>query len=269
MGLSYSVIIPAFDAALTLADCLASVATQSLLPKQVLVVDDCSRDSTQTEAERFRAVFVPKGIAFDYMRMSSNGGPSKARNAGMRAATEDLVAFIDADDVWAPRKLEIVDGFFAATNAALICHSYTEAPAFEAGQGNHRALPLSVFGLVLRNPASTSCAVIRRSAALEFDEQMRYCEDYDLWMRVVERHLALRLVGPPLTRLGRPQHSAGGLSSNTRGMRAGEMRAYFKLCSRAWLTRGWMLPGLMIFSTLKHVYSRARRGRRLRRNLAA
>ena len=269
MGLSYSVVIPAFDAALTLADCLGSVATQSLLPKQVLVVDDCSRDSTQMEAERCRAMFAQKGIAFDYMRMSRNGGPSRARNAGMRMATEDLVAFIDADDVWAQRKLEIVDGFFATTDAALICHSYTEAPAFHTGQGNYQASPLSVFGLVLRNPASTSCAVIRRSTALEFDEHMRYCEDYDLWMRVAERHLALRLVGPPLTRLGRPQHSAGGLSSNTRGMRAGEMRVYFKLCSRAWLARGWMLPGLMVLSALKHAYSWARRGRRLRRNLPA
>lgn len=265
MSRSYSVVVPAFNAAPTLADCLASVAAQTLPPRQVLVIDDCSRDGTGAEAERFRETFAARGIDFEYLRMSRNGGPSKARNAGIRAATQDRVAFIDADDVWATRKLEIVDRFFAKTQAALICHSYTEAAAFEPTAQGYEAVPLSVCGLMLRNPASTSCAVMRKSTGLEFDEHMRYCEDYDLWMRTAESHRVVRLVGQPLTRLGRPQLSAGGLSSNTWGMRGGELRVYYKLCSRAWFARGWMLPGLVVLSVLKHTYSWLRRGQRLRR----
>jgi len=118
---------------------------------------------------------------------------------------------------------------------------------------------LSIYRMLLRNPAQTSCAVVRRQAELAFDEAMRHCEDYDLWMRIAEHAPVLQLQGSPLTRLNRPQLSAGGLSSNTLYMRAGEMRVYFNFCRRAWLWRAWLLPGLLVFSLLKHAYSWLRR----------
>jgi hypothetical protein len=113
--------------------------------------------------------------------------------------------------------------------------------------------------MLLRNRAQTSCTVIRNQPGWAFDETMRHCEDYDLWMRIAEHSRVLRLVGNPLTCLGRPQLSAGGLSGNTVRMRVGELRVYFNFCRRAWLYRAWLLPGLLAYSILKHVYSWLRR----------
>ena len=83
--------------------------------------------------------------------------------------------------------------------------------------------------------------------------------DYDLWMRVAERFAVTRLDGRPLTRLGRPQLSAGGLSGNTTLMRVGEMRVYVNYCRRRPLTRMLFLPAFIGFSLLKHLYSWLRR----------
>jgi hypothetical protein len=100
---------------------------------------------------------------------------------------------------------------------------------------------------------------MRRQNGLNFDEAMRYCEDYDLWMRIAEHSTVLWLEGPPLTLLGRAQLSSGGLSASTLRMRAGQLRVYYKFCGRNWLRRGWLLPPLALFSLLKHLYSMFRR----------
>jgi hypothetical protein len=118
---------------------------------------------------------------------------------------------------------------------------------------------LTLRGMLLRNPAQTSCAVVRKAPVVVFDEAMRHCEDYDLWLRIGEDFPVLQIIGKPLARLGRPQLSAGGLSSNTLRMRAGEVRVYVNYCRRNWLSRVWLLPGLMILSLLKHAYSWLRR----------
>jgi hypothetical protein len=113
--------------------------------------------------------------------------------------------------------------------------------------------------MLVRNPAQTSCTVISNQHAEAFDETMRYCEDHDLWMRMAEHASVFRLIGFPLTRLGRPQLSAGGLSENTMQMRMGELRVYYNFCRRAWVHRVWLLPFLVGFSLVKHVYSWLRR----------
>jgi glycosyltransferase involved in cell wall biosynthesis len=180
---------------------------------------------------------------------------------GISESKGSFIAFLDADDIWTNNKLSIVDQFTRGTNAGLVCHSYTEAPVFCSGTSTipYVAASSSIYSLLLRNPAQTSCAVIRKQHALAFDESMRHCEDYDLWLRIAEDFPVLRLVGEPLARLGRPQLSAGGLSGNRVAMRIGEARVYYNFCRRAWVTRAWLLPGLLFFSMLKYVYSYLRR----------
>jgi glycosyltransferase involved in cell wall biosynthesis len=95
-----SVIIPAYNAASTLAECLESVARQSVRPFEVILVDDGSTDNTRRVAAKFEAKFTLRIVS------QANSGLGKARNAGMTAATGDAYAFVDADDVWLPGKLE-------------------------------------------------------------------------------------------------------------------------------------------------------------------
>jgi len=95
-----SVIIPAYNAEATIADCLESVVRQTVRPFEVVLVDDGSTDHTRREAAKFEAKLTLRIVS------QSNSGLGKARNAGMAAATGDAYAFLDADDMWLPGKLE-------------------------------------------------------------------------------------------------------------------------------------------------------------------
>jgi len=260
----FSVVIPAYNAERTIEACLASVLAQTLAPLQVLVIDDASGDGTEKAIRGWDGAFAAKGIRFQYFRLPGNSGPSAARNKGMSETQGSHVAFLDADDTWAPDKLAIIDNFARDSDVGLICHDYTDGRGDSASsnEAHHEASPLSIYEMLLRNPVQTSCAVVRNKPNLRFDEAMRHCEDYDLWMRVAEHSSVLRLIGDPLARLNRPQLSAGGLSGNTLLMRAGELRVYINFCRRNLLVRVWLLPWLVVFSLVKHAYSWFRRSRR-------
>ena len=258
---TYSVVIPAYNAEKTIGECLASILEQTFAPLEVIVVDDCSVDSTETAVLLYEGRFVAADIRFKYIRLDQNSGPSFARNKGIRESKGSFIAFLDADDTWVNNKLEVVNRFANESTVGLICHSYTESIPIPSDNGDWVYEPdvMSIYQLLLRNPAQTSCVVVRNQFAVAFDETMGLCEDYDLWMRIAENYPVLRLVGKPLTCLGRPQLSAGGLSGNRLSMRVGEFRVYYNFCRRNYLLRMWLLPNLLLFSVLKHVYSYVRR----------
>lgn len=93
-----SVIIPAYNYARYLSQAIDSVLAQTVQPHEVIVVDDGSTDETP-------AVLAPYRSQVCVLRQA-NQGVASARNAGAAAATGDLLAFLDADDLWLPRKLE-------------------------------------------------------------------------------------------------------------------------------------------------------------------
>ena len=97
MSAKVSVIIPAFNAARFLNDAIASVRAQTI-PTEIIVVDDGSQDETAAIA---RACGDPVRCI-----SKAHGGAAIARNTGVEASSCDLIALLDADDVWAPGKLE-------------------------------------------------------------------------------------------------------------------------------------------------------------------
>lgn len=100
LGNQVSVVIPAYNRAETIERCLRSVINQTLPPHEILVVDDCSTDGTVKSVERVASPLVR------IVRMPRNSGAQAARNAGIKAAVGDWIAFQDSDDEWLPDKLE-------------------------------------------------------------------------------------------------------------------------------------------------------------------
>ena len=96
---AFDVVIPAFNAARYLDEALASVLSQDHAAHRIIVVDDGSTDGTADVAARFSA---PVEIARRH-----NGGAAAARNTGIARSAAAVVAFLDADDRWAPHKLAL------------------------------------------------------------------------------------------------------------------------------------------------------------------
>jgi glycosyltransferase involved in cell wall biosynthesis len=161
--------------------------------QQLLVVDDGSSDDSADVAAR---------LGVQVIRLPENRGPSAARNVAIRAAAGDLVAFLDADDLWIPEHCEILsDVLERHPEVALVTGRTQQASPFDSGpftpplETPFDALPY----LVRDNFVTQSAAVVRRDALSEaggYDERLRFSEDFDLWLRIALRHpmIALREV---------------------------------------------------------------------------
>jgi glycosyltransferase involved in cell wall biosynthesis len=190
-----SVVIPLYESAPFIRETLDSVAAQTLAPHEVIVVDDGSTDGGGDVARAHR--LRPKVIR------QENRGPARARNTAIRASTGDLVAFLDADDLWLPEKL-------ARQARALEEHAdvgmvFCHACRFEDDEWGRRYASRtpttklrSLRGFLLANQAQNLTVVIRRSV---FDDvgpiderpELVGTEDYHYWLRVLARHRALYL----------------------------------------------------------------------------
>lgn len=99
MTLSYSVVIPAYNAAGTIGQAIESILRQSILPREIIVVDDGSTDETVAAVRRMAGKFT--------VISQANGGPGAATTAGFRRVATPFVATLDADDLWLPRKIAL------------------------------------------------------------------------------------------------------------------------------------------------------------------
>jgi glycosyltransferase involved in cell wall biosynthesis len=172
-----SVVIPAYNAERFLPRCLASVFAQTLAPYEVIVVDDGSTDGTAQIAEELGATVVRR----------ANGGAAAARNTGVRHATGEWIAMLDADDWWDPRKLALQAAVVGAGTVLV----YTGIRLFDdiGDRGVAPATDSAVAMKILRyqNPISPSSVLVSRLAALScggFRESTPTCEDWGLWFRL-------------------------------------------------------------------------------------
>jgi len=244
--IKFSVVIPAWNAAETIVRAVRSCAEQSYPPHEIIVVDDGGTDETaQLVSKNFPQV--------RYIKLEQNAGPAHARNTGWAMATGDFIAFQDADDVWHKDKLKLVAAaLLKQPGIRFLYHPYTLASMdFDVDDSDAAPEQFPFSRLLWSNPIGTPCTVLVNDSGLRFDEEMRYMEDYDLWLKAGHAYGIYRL-NIALTQINRPILSAGGQSSNRRKMRSGEFRAYVKLAKRH--PQYWLLIPLLIgFGALKHV----------------
>jgi len=194
-------IIPTYNRLATLGRALESVFTQSRQADEVCVVDDGSTDGTE---ELVKAQY-PDTI---YIRQK-NSGVSSARNKGVGATTSKYLSFLDSDDEWLPKKLEIQLSALQAEPNFKLVHSdeiwirngkrvnQMDKHKKRGGELFTHCLPLCVI--------SPSSVVMERSLYVDlggFDESLPACEDYDLWLRICSREQVLYVDTPLLRKYG-------------------------------------------------------------------
>jgi hypothetical protein len=205
-----SVVIPAHNAAATVARAILSTQAQTPAPAEILLVDDASEDGTAAIAERLGAKII---------RLSTRQGAAAARNAGVAAAAGDIIAFQDADDEWLPeklfRQLPLLDGAsFVACGAHLFSETGEDlGPLYDGDIPD--AGTQAWRGLLARNTIATPCVLVWRhalDAVGGFDETLPVAEDQDLWLRLAQ-HGRLAYLDAPLVRVHRTPISVSGVGT--------------------------------------------------------
>lgn len=196
-----SVIIPCYNVAPEwLVEAIDSVLSQTYQDFEIIVVDSSPNDTVANIVEKYR-----NRIACHYQDPK---GPSAALNLGIRMSNGKYVAFVDADDVWLPKKLELQVGLFEKQpDLGLV---YSDLYTIDA-KGRIFGL-ISKIGLdsrdkleqlfIVGNLIAKPTVVVRRGCfeVLDFfDETMLACEDYDMWLRIAAR-FKLGYIGTPLAK---------------------------------------------------------------------
>lgn len=194
---SVSVVIPVYNREASVRASIESVLRQTWQDFELVVVDDCSTDGTVAAVE---AIEDPR---IRIVSTGRNSGPAGARNAGIRAASGDWIAFQDSDDEWLPSKLEMQIARLSRGDRdwrAVYCGMMIADKVFKK-KGTRltvRCLPaqdtLEVEGDLLKSLAQTSMIstqmlMVRADLLARlggFDETLPALEDWDLALRLAE-----------------------------------------------------------------------------------
>lgn len=213
--------MPAYNAGRYIAESIRSVAAQTYDGWELIVVDDGSTDDTAAVVRGFAAA----DARVKYVRQE-NGRQGRARNNGLAHSAGDLIAFLDADDLWVERKLELQLKTFAETDADLV---YSDGFVFDGDDVRDESRPFSppagrlegadVFDMLLLHPHIAIQSVVLRRTLLEkagaFEEEAAYqnCEDYDLWLRLAKAGAVFYGLAERLIRYRRHASAATHLGS--------------------------------------------------------
>lgn len=195
-----SIIIPCYRDAATIARALDSVYRQTHPIKEVIVVVDCSPETE--EIERVLRAF-PHVVL---VKHAVNLGLAATRNTGVEAATGDIVTFLDADDELHPQKIEL-QLHVLSQNTAVTCVVRRIGPGKPVGvpplyENEGAVQTVTATGkLVLTNFLTGASLMIRKDLMQKmggYDSSLRSCEDYDLWLRLIECGVTVRNIQLPL-----------------------------------------------------------------------
>lgn len=193
-----SVIIPAYNQGQFVGQAIQSVLDQTYIDFEVIVVDDGSTDETRDAVQAFR----DDRVRYVYQL---NRGLSAARNSGIRNTTGGYLTYLDADDLFLPRKLEVLvrklqsspDLGLAAGQAIPVDEQGERVGAvFDKGLAEDPA------NLLMGNPLHVGSVLLRRSCQERvglFDESLRSYEDWDMWLRLTLAGCQMAWIDQPVS----------------------------------------------------------------------
>jgi GT2 family glycosyltransferase len=196
---TFSVVIPAYQAAGFIADAIESVLAQSSPPIELIVCDDGSTDDLDGSLAPYRDSIT--------LLVKENGGEASAKNMGARAASGEFIAILDADDVYLPERLEALTELsvrrpdldiltadcLITADGLLVRHCYDGRYRFEVDDQRR--------GILERNFVGPGHMAVRRDALLAvggFDEAFRWATDWDCWIRMIFAGSHVGMVNEPL-----------------------------------------------------------------------
>ena len=248
-----SVIIPCYRCASTIHRAIQSVIEQTQKPAEVILVDDASADETLAVLRELEQQY-PEWIKV--IALAENQGAAFARNTGWAAASQTFIAFLDADDAWHPKKIEIQFTYMSQhPEVTLSGHRHQLL-----NQDNHLpdwpipsstdAVSINKWDLLISNKFITPSIMLRRDIAWRFFEHQRYMEDHLLWLEIICNGAIVVKLPEELAAIYKSSFGVKGLSANIFAMEKSELYNYVHL----YKLQGISLSALMflqVFSLLK------------------
>ena len=199
--MNISVIIPTFNRKETLKRAIQSVVMQSYTPYEIIVIDDGSNDGTK---EWLKDNFP--NVKYIYQM---NSGVSSARNKGIKFARGDWIALLDSDDEWLPNKLKDQAYEIELNPAAKFLH--TNEIWIRNGVRVNQMKKHKKYGGYIFEKCLDMCRISPSSVLIKkdifdeigmFDETLKVCEDYDLWLRFASKYPVHFLDQPLIKKYG-------------------------------------------------------------------
>lgn len=233
MKVAVSVVIACYRCADTIERAVGSIACQSQVPSEVILVDDYSNDGTLQCLYSLQRRYAPGWIVV--LSQPSNQGPGSARNVGWGAASQPYIAFLDADDRWHPQKVELQYQLMSRSTEMVLSGHLTRLASVGDATVGYSFAEISTrrfgrFSMLVKNRLPTRSVMLKRDLPFRFQDGKRASEDYLLWLTIVlAGHVATR-IELPLAFSYKADYGAGGLTADLWKMQKGNYDTYVRVC---------------------------------------
>lgn len=227
-GFSVSVILPLYNSEKTVINSLDSLKQQTAVNciREIIIVDDGSEDQSAEIVNQYILDNSDLPIKYIYQ---DNSGASAARNKGIKAAEGDFIALLDSDDIWYPNKLEKqIKVFKTNPEIVFLGTGYLNKKFIRKGKVINSLYKADLFDILWSYFPVTPSVMFKKSAIQKvgyFDENQKYCEDINYFLRFVIHYnyyyLPEKLVE---INIGKKFPGEKGLTSNLKGMHIGELK---------------------------------------------
>lgn len=249
-----SVVIPVYNAEKTLENTLSSVMKQTILPLEIICVNDGSTDNSLVLLEKFAKGITPVPIKIINKK---NGGVSTARNAGIKASSGDWIALLDSDDEWLPNKLEIQQDILSKNPQIDFLGTTRNGEVIPSilWKKLGKLTKITAKNLLIRFVFVTPTVLFKKEIVEKigyFDESQRYAEEGNYFIRIA-KHYNCYLLNLPLviTGGGKAHFGESGLSGNIWGMEKGELKN-IRDAHKMGVLSSFEYPAVLIFSLTKY-----------------
>lgn len=247
-----SVIIPCYNASKTIGRAIASVLAQTVLPCEIIIVDDKSVDNT-LEVVREIIKKIEDKVPVAIFCNEINKGAGESRNIGWDAAKGEYIAFLDSDDAWFGDKLEtqyrIMDN---DKDISLSFHKIGLNNAKKACSEPAKCYVMSKYVALYKNMISTPGVMVKRNITHRFKLGKRYSEDAWLWCQILWDDMKVVRIDRELGRVFKYYYGESGLSGNMWAMEKGELGNYLYLFREGKIGI-FLFTSASIFSLIKFI----------------
>lgn len=230
-----SVVVPCYNSRETILRAIRSVLSQSVLPREIVIVDDCSSDDTVRVLNDFLGTYKG-GVRILIIENDANHGPSFSRNKGWDFSTCEFVSFLDSDDSWFNNKVEIQYAFMVGNSGCCLSGhkcSFTEKSDFDFD--NIVFDKIMPWRILISNPYPTPSVMLRRDLPFRFDVNLKRLEDQLLWAEIALSGHSCYYSSTPLAFVHKLSYGVGGLSKSIFKMELGELKMYYLLFRKKYI----------------------------------